>query len=229
MANRYLVDALPGPGRTVLTGEVAHHLGRVLRVRPGAVLALGDGRGGTVAATVLGNDKSGIAVEVGERFDAPAVRPSLVLAFAMPRGARAEWLFEHGTEVGVAAFQPLWTERSRPAGERGERWQRLVAAAAGQCDRAWLPTIAPPRELHDWLGSPELPNARIVGDGSGSPLEPFVGEAVALLVGPEGGFSSEEQAAIAAARFLARRFGPHILRTETAAVLGAGLLLAGST
>lgn len=227
MANRYLLPALPGPGRAVLTGDLAHHLGRVLRVRPGERLQLGDGRGGTAAATVLSCDRGAIAVDVGEVRQLPPMRPRLLLAFAVPRAARAEWLFEHATEVGVAAFQPLWTARTRPQGERSERWQRLVQAACGQCDRAWIPTVLAPVELTAWLAQSSLPPRRIVGASDGPPLSPTdADDEMAMLVGPEGGFATEEASAAAAAGFVPRRFGPHILRTETAAVVGAGLLLA---
>jgi 16S rRNA (uracil1498-N3)-methyltransferase len=155
----------------------------------------------------------------------------VTLAFAVPRLHRSEWLLEHGTEVGVSVFQPLWTSRTRPQGERPERWQRLVRAAAGQCDRAWLPSVAAAQELPAWLAGPGLPDgvgARLLASGDGQPLAdtPVARGPVVLLVGPEGGFTAEERAQIDAAGFAPVRLGPHILRTETAALLGAGLLLA---
>lgn len=228
MAQRYFVPDLPAPGPAELTGELAHHLGRVLRVQAGEPLLLADGRGHTAAATVTATAKQSIRVQVeAARYEPPPGR-RVHVAFAPPRLQRAEWLFEHGTEVGIDAFHPLWTQRSRPQGERLDRWQRIVAAAAGQCGRAWLPEVRPARELTAWLGAGDLPAARCVGAGEAasdlaSAARATTGDLL-LLVGPEGGFAADERAAIAAAGFTAVRLGPFTLRTETAALVGAALL-----
>jgi 16S rRNA (uracil1498-N3)-methyltransferase len=228
MANRYFVAPLPAPGRGTIDGELAHHLGRVLRVRPGEVVRLGDGCGNTAEARVheVGRDRVLLDVEAARHEPPPPL--AVTLAFAVPRHTRTEWLLEHGTEVGVTTFQPLWTERTRPQGERSERWARIVHAAAGQCDRAWLPSVAAARELQDFLRSPTLPDTRWLASADGPRGTAAVPEqgACVLLVGPEGGFSEPEQAALAAARFQPLRLGPYVLRTETAALVGAALLLA---
>lgn len=228
MAHRYFVPDLPQPGPGELDGDLAHHLGRVLRVRAGEPLLLGDGRGGTAPATVIAVDKQRIRIDVGEPRHEPPLPLQLTVAFAVPKLPRLEWLLEHGTEVGVAAFQPLTTARSRPQGERPERWQRIVQSAAGQCDRAWLPVVHAVRELDAFLADPQLPPVRLLASevGRSANDEPPRRGPVVLLVGPEGGFDEPELAAIAAARFEPRRFGPHTLRTETASLVGAAVLLA---
>jgi 16S rRNA (uracil1498-N3)-methyltransferase len=146
---------------------------------------------------------------------------------ALPKGARADWLFEHGTEIGVASFQPLLTIRSARTGERTDRWRRLCLAAAGQCDRAFVPMVHEPRDLLEWLGAP-LPDARFVAERAARALArtvPSPGPAV-LLVGPEGGLAEPELAAATAHGFVPVGLGPHVLRTETAAAIGAALLIA---
>ena len=230
MAHRYFVDHLPEPGPTTVDGELAHHLGRVLRCRPGEEVVLGDGRGGTAMATIAAVARDRVELQVAEvRHEAPPA-PAVLLAFAPPRQQRGEWLFEHGTEVGVAVFQPLWTQRTRPQGERPERWAKVVRAAAGQCDRAWLPEVKPALEFAAFLQQLDLPATRWLATANAPPLRDLrAGSPVApavLLVGPEGGFSAEEQAAAAAAGFQPCGLGPHILRTETAALVGAAMLLA---
>lgn len=225
MANRYFVDQLPEPGPNVLRGELAHHLLTVLRSRPGEQFVLADGRGGSARTTVTGVKGRDLAVVVDEPRLAPAASHCLHVAFAPPKLQRAEWLFEHGTEVGIDVFWPLWTSRTRPQGDRQDRWQKIATAASGQCDRDWLPRLEAPRELANWLVTAALPARRFVGDASGSPFtaaDAAPGEAL-LLVGPEGGFAADEAHAIAAAGFVPRRFGPHVLRTETAALVGAAL------
>ena len=228
MPERYFTDQLPGPGPAELRGDVAHHLGRVMRARPGDVVRLGDGRGRSANAEVVLVERDLVrACLTGIEFTPPPVR-RVLLAFAPPRLSRAEWLFEHGTEVGVAEFFPLWTERTRPQGERPERWRRIVTAAAGQCDRAWLPVVHPAMEFATFVGSGVGRGARFVaspGAASLLALRPATGDVV-LLVGPEGGFTAAEAASAAAAGFAPCGLGDLVLRTETAALVGAALLLA---
>jgi 16S rRNA (uracil1498-N3)-methyltransferase len=228
MAQRYFVDEIPEPGRLDLQGDVAHHLGTVLRCQPGAIVQLGDGRGATAEARVVAVARGHLQLQILARVVQPAPAIAVHVAFAPPRLARAEWLFEHGTEVGIAAFHPLWTSRTRPQGEKPERWQKIVVAAAGQCDRAHVPTIAPLQELTAFLQRTDLPAQRFLAAASAPTLagaDPGHGD-VLLLVGPEGGFSPAEAAAAVQAGFQPRGLGPHTLRTETAALVGAALLLA---
>lgn len=228
MANLYHVTRLPESGETTIDGDVAHHLLRVLRMREGDRIVLADGRGRTAAATVRSVAKRALVVMVDAPVVHEPVHPQITVAFACPRPARADWLIEHGTEVGVARFQPLWTERSRPQGVRAERWRKIATAAAGQCARAYLPEVAEPLELAEFLAG-DLPECRLLADADGVVLD-GAGDAAAaaLLVGPEGGFSEREREEALSTGFEAVRFGPHILRTETAAMLGAAVLLRGA-
>jgi 16S rRNA (uracil1498-N3)-methyltransferase len=197
-------------------------------MRAGDVVRLGDGRGRTASATVVALTKAAVTLQIDAIVVEAPPTLAVTLAFAVPRLARTEWLLEHGTELGITVFQPLWTERTRPQGERPERWQRIVQAAAGQCDRAYVPLVLPAIELNAWLSSPVLPTHRLLASADGARGGmglPDCGE-VALLVGPEGGFTVAERTHIATTGFVPRRLGPHVLRTETAALVGAALLLA---
>lgn len=227
VANRYLVESLPPPGPFALPGDVAHHVGTVLRARAGDRLILSDGRGLECEALVVAVQGRAVLVEAGPGRTNPR-EPSrrVEVAFALPKGARTEWLFEHGTEVGIAAFRPVRSARSGEAGAgRGERWQRIVAAALGQCGRARLPTVHPAVDLAALLRDPGLPGERILADPSGPPLGPAQSAHALLLVGPEGGFTPSEQAEARAHGFVPRGLGRLVLRTETAVLVGAALLL----
>lgn len=227
MPQRYFVDPLPPAGAAQVGGEIAHHLGRVMRARPGDRVRLGDGRGASAAATVVAVAKDTVQLTVEAPTHSPRPARTVQIAFAPPRLARAEWLFEHGTEVGVDVFWPLWTERTRPQGERLDRWRRIVVAAAGQCDRAWLPTVQPAMEFGDFVQNPAGGARFVAAPGAPSLLgrRPASGDVV-LLVGPEGGFSAAEERAARDAGFVPCGLGRSILRTETAALVGAALLLA---
>lgn len=227
LANLYHLPELPAPGPACLSGDVAHHLARVLRVRIGETLQVGDGRGKTATATVTTVQKQLVGIELGEISQEPPLQPLLTLAFAVPRPSRADWLVEHATEVGVQSFQPLWTERSRPQGLRADRWRKVAAAAAGQCARAWLPEVHEPIELTKLLAKPPE-GVRLLADTDGEPIDlAATATAAVLLIGPEGGFSPQEREAAAKAQFSTVKFGAHILRTETAALVGAAILLRG--
>lgn len=225
MPARFFLPTLPEPGETTVDGDLAHHLATVLRARPGAVLRVGDGRGGVAEAAIVAVERRRVRLRIEASRQTPPPARRVHVAFAPPRLQRAEWLFEHGTEVGIDVFWPLWTERTRPQGERLERWQRIVRAAAGQCDRDWLPEVEPARELGAFLAGP-LPAARFVGAPGAPPLGEVAGAVgdVVVLVGPEGGFADGERDAVVAAGFVPAGLGPHVLRTETAALVAAALL-----
>lgn len=227
MAQRYFVDPLPATGPARLDGDLAHHLGTVLRAAPGDELRLGDGRGGAAVAVVRSVQRGRIDVDVLAVQQQPPPQLVVHVAFALARLPRVDWLFEHGTEVGVSGFFPLWTSRTRPGGERVDRWRKLVLAAAGQCDRLFVPEVHAPMALEQFLAGP-LPERRFVAAKDAPRLSAPAAGAAVLLVGPEGGLTDTEQAAAVASGFVPVGLGPFTLRTETAALVGAALLLAGA-
>lgn len=228
MARRYFLDELPSPGSTRLDGALAHHLANVLRSNPGDVVVLADGLGRQCPATVQRVRDGMVTAMVAETTYAERPKTSIHLAFAPPRSSRADWVFEHATEVGVAVFWPLLTAHTRPQQLRTDRWHKIIRAAAGQCDRTWLPEIRQPHNLDAFLAEADLPQRRYIATAGGPDLAPAVQGEALLLVGPEGGFRQAEQEQAEAAGFQPCGLGPHILRTETAALVG-GAILRGNT
>src|SRR5919199_2582279 len=155
--HRFFVDFAPVEGQELtLAGGLAHQLGRVLRLRPGATIVLLDGSGreftveltGFAAARVVGR------VVASRRNEA---EPSLaVTLYAAPlKGDHFAWMLQKCTEVGAAAFVPILTERTVAGGEapegsaRLERWRRIVREAAEQAGRGRLPPVHPPLRFAD--------------------------------------------------------------------------------
>jgi 16S rRNA (uracil1498-N3)-methyltransferase len=214
---------------------------QVLRLQHGAPLVLFDGNGGEWLATIghIGRDE--VQVRVGRREEVDRELPwHVTVAIAMPANDRMDLLVEKATELGVAALQPLQSERSvlRLAGERAVRkrlhWQGIASAACEQCGRTRVPRVEPVRALDEWLaglpgGAAEtrwllsLRGARPLAERLDGHLQPG---AVVTLSGPEGGFTAAEEIAALEHNFAALSLGPRTLRADTAplallAALGA--------
>jgi 16S rRNA (uracil1498-N3)-methyltransferase len=230
--HRFFVPGALDGGVVALPERIAHQATAVLRLRPGDPVVLFDGRGGEWSAELraAGRDVSARLLE--RRF--PAREPALRIALgqAVLKADRFEWVLQKGTELGVAAFQPLLTRRTVPGGGgRLERWRRIVVEAAEQCGRCVVPDVAEPARFEDVLSRPAptvllweneqrqsfpaaLAAARAQAAG---------GETVRLLVGPEGGFDPDEARAALDAGAFPGSLGPRILRSETAALAAASL------
>ncbi len=223
------------PGATVeLPAAVAHHAVRVLRLCAGARLALFDGLGGEHPASIARVDKRGVLVRVDDHDPVERESPlAVTLAQAVIANDAMDYAVRKATELGVAAIQPLRTARSAPLpeGERGARrvghWQEVAVAACEQCGRNRVPAVAGPVALGAWLAAAPGPGF-VLAPGGGARLaqQPPPAAPVALLVGPEGGFSGDELDAIRAAGLIPVELGPRVLRAETAGVAALAAMMA---
>ncbi|MGH8853831.1 MAG: 16S rRNA (uracil(1498)-N(3))-methyltransferase [Telluria sp.] len=217
-----------------LPESVAHHL-HVVRMQPGAPLTLFDGRGGQYAAVLADIGKKRASASVGPHEAVEAELPyAVTLAQGLPEGSKMDWIIEKAVELGVAHIAPLAARRSvvKLLGERAEKrhahWQGVIESASEQCGRNRLATLAPVAEFGRWLAAapdqPRIllsPRATLSLAGWAQRNGP---QALTLVVGPEGGFTEEEEAAALAAGALALSIGPRVLRTETAALAALAML-----
>jgi 16S rRNA (uracil1498-N3)-methyltransferase len=216
-------------GETLGLGELsAHHVTHVLRLRPGATVRVFDGKGCEHEAMILEARRTQVTVELGMAVASIPEPPlPITLAQGIPRGDRMDLILQKAVELGVTDVQPLWTARSqtRTSSERLEKrlrhWQGVVISACEQCGRANLPGLETPVEYRSWLIGIPRHNCRLLLDPDarqslGTMQSP--GKTILMLVGPEGGISSEETTLAVAAGFKPVRLGPRILRTETAAL-----------
>jgi len=228
---RIHVPAALGAGAVVaLPAAAAHHLARVLRAAVGDKLTVFDGSGIEFPATITRIDKHGVSVKVAAGRALDRETPlACRLAQAISSGERMDLTLQKAVELGIAAVQPLYSERSvvkldaERAAKRVDHWQQVLIAACEQCGRNVIPEILPPQPVLDWL-------AALPGAGAGELrmlLSPHAGQrlkdlprpaAVTLLAGPEGGFSEIEADFAARHGFVAIRLGPRVLRSETAAL-----------
>lgn len=221
MADRfYVADALP-PGELILTGAEAHHLGTVRRFQVNDTVVLFNGDGHDYPATILACGKKQVVLQVADGLALNRERqPPVVIAAAIPKGDRAEWMIEKLVELGAARFIPLHTQRSvvQPRDAKREKWERLVIEASKQCGRNVLMPIEPPHTLPELLKRTDLPRQSCIAHTTAAqPLPADPGGRV-VAIGPEGGFATEEVHATMAVGWQCVSFGPTTLRVETAAL-----------
>lgn len=226
-------DARDGAELTV-EGDAYRHLFRARRLAGGDALRVVDGAGGAWSARVESVGPRRAVVRLLEPEPSLESLLRLELLAALPRSQRASWLVEKATEIGVAALRFLVTERTVREGGRGvlERWRRVAAAALEQCGRARLPEVTGPHAWEELPGLLAPCSPRYLLDPGAPALVPFAdptGGRVAALVGPEGGWTDAERASLAELGCRAAGLGPRTLRTETAAVAAASIVLLGAT
>ncbi len=236
MAPRFFCATELHAGRTIrLPPSVAHHVERVLRLRIGDALTLFNGGGGEYAAKIVAMGEHTAAALTAWRETERESKIAITLAQSLPSSDKMDWIVQKAVELGVAGIAPLVAERSvvRLAGERAVKrtahWQQVAVAACEQSGRNRVPEVAPIRPLPAFLA--DVQNAAAVRlvldpDAPGGIAEEHIGASVVMLVGPEGGFSGAETAAIAGCGFMPVRLGPRLLRTETAGMVGLATLLA---
>ena len=236
---RIHVDAALAIGQTIALPEsAAQHVSRVLRLDVGDTLRLFNGDGREYAARLSDLGRKSVSVTVTEAIEVERESPlRLVLAQALARGEKMDWILQKATELGVTELVPIITERTevRLDGERSERrlnhWRGVLISACQQCGRVRLPSLHEPTTLGHWLTSLSHPTLGLTLDPDGSETvnslpTPGPDTAIALVVGPEGGFSERDLAQLRAARFHGLRLGPRILRTETAGPAALAMLQA---
>ena len=212
----------PAVGSTVqLAPDDAKRLHKVLRLEVGEVVEIADGQGRVFLADVT-NARGGEVVLTTElATPQPLVRLRVLLAQS---GPRADDAVEKLVELGVAEIAPLLAAgRRREA--RTDRWQRIAEGAAAQAKLPLVPTIGPSVEYETAL----MPGAIVCSheQDTTSLAAALVGvrEPITLLIGPEAGFSEAELSAAQQAGVPVVRFGHTVLRTETAAVVFAALVI----
>nr|WP_300340897.1 16S rRNA (uracil(1498)-N(3))-methyltransferase [Actinomyces sp.] len=228
------------PGASlVLTGAEARHAVTVRRLRAGERVDLSDGAGlRLVCAVTAAEGKDRLAVRVLERVEEPAPSHALVLVQALAKGGRDEQAVETATEVGADVVVPWQAGRSiaqwkGPKVTKGrERWQATASEAAKQARRARVPRVSEAMttsQLAAWVreaaqagGTVLVLHEEAVAPIGGVSL-PERGT-LAVVVGPEGGISAEETAALEDAGATTVRLGPHVMRTASAGPVALAVL-----
>lgn len=229
--SRFYLDTPLNQGEQTLTGDVAHYIARVLRLGPGAPVQIFNGSGQEWPGEVVAAGKREVVVKLQAPVEGMPESPLHThLGQTMSRGDRMDWAIQKAVELGVSEITPLFTERCevKLQGERADKrqahWQQIAVSACEQCGRSVVPVIHPPVALQDWMASLTSDLKLVLHHRTEQDLDQLPHPtSLALLIGPEGGLSVDEIQQAEAAGFIAARFGPRVLRTETAPVVALSM------
>ena len=230
--------------RPILTlgGREAHHALHVLRLRIGDRVTILDGAGTEFFCQVGAHDRDKVQLEVVEKRFAPPLPCRLTLLQALPKGKLFESIVQKATELGAFRIVPLLSERvvTRLDGEdatvKRDKWRQATVEAVKQCGTPWLPEVAAPMSLSEFLARGEQFDLPLLGSlqpGSKHPRELIqafaarhgsLPKSACIWVGPEGDFTPAELAQIQSAGALPITLGRFVLRADTAAIYSLSIL-----
>ncbi len=217
-------------------GKCAHQIARVLRLKEGDECIALDNLGNEVAGRLEQVSPETCLARVIEKRRADEPRVRLLMLLCLTQREKFEWMLQKCTEIGAAGFLPVISQRSLVQGKtetlaKYERWQMILKEAAEQSGRGMIPQLLPPANLKEAVMNTRDEYAlRLIPweDEKQTGIKTMLREGnpaqVAVLIGPEGGFSAEEVETATDAGFLRVTLGRRILRMETAAVVSAALI-----
>lgn len=215
-----------------IVGDEFHHAVKVLRKKEGDTLVAVDGKGAVYTGIIERLEKGALSLRIiGREFGVGEPRLRLILAQAVPKGNHFDLVVEKGTEIGVAAFQPMISDRSIIDPEsRTERWRHKALTAMKQCGRSVCPEIFRTRPFGELLREQPAEIAFIAHeDVVNEPSAPWerlsTAASAVVFIGPEGGFSDREFHAAVEFGAVPISLGPRRLRSETAALVAAMKIL----
>lgn len=216
-----------------LAEKQAHYLLQVLRGKPGDAVALFNGKDGEWLATLESTGKKSATLSLKKLLRPQSPQADLWLLCAPLKNARTEWVVEKATELGVARICPVSTQFTVADRINEARLAAIAREAAEQCERLTLPVIDPLTPLLRVLTGWQAERKLIFGDESGKGgnardlLPGLAPGPCALLIGPEGGFSSAELELLRGHAYVSGMcLGPRVLRADTAAIAALALLQA---
>jgi len=221
---RFLAKELAREGECLSLGSAeSHHLLRVTGIAPGEHVELFDGSGRSCRAELVSVEGGEAVLRVVTYLETSIPDRNVLLLMAQLRASTMDGVLRMATELGVSGIQVVQAERCVAQGDKRDRWVRVVTAATGQCGRADVPVVPVPVSMEKALSQEQATRLICV---PGAPVAPAPDGDVAILVGPEGGFTDAEVSQATAMGWTPVGLGASILRADTAAI--AALVRYGS-
>ncbi len=228
----YVDEPLREEACVTLTRDCAHYVSRVLRLGSNDAIRVFNSRDGEFDAQLVEVRGGHASVRVESPVTAVTESPlNTTLVQGLCRSQRMDYCVQKATEVGVMRIVPLITERcvvrldERRAAKRLAHWQAIAVSACEQSGRTRVPQIDMPLRVDDLLRRDDIAGPAILDPDAGKPYADwqYQGDALSLIVGPEGGFTPDEVDLLVGFGASRWRMGPRVLRTETAGVVALAL------
>ena len=225
--------------RTLITGSDEKHIRKVLRLKPGDMIGLYDGKGFEYHAEIASFSPSGVEVSILNQRPAPPESPvKIVIAQGFLKERKMDELVRQLTELGVSKWIPFMAARTVPKPgkqqllKRMERWEKISKQAIKQCERGLFLDIGETLSFEEALKAAHTCDLKIVfWEEEPSPLNDRMGSladkairSIFIMIGPEGGLTEQEIEHAKASGFVIAGMGPRILRAETATVSACVLM-----
>jgi len=238
LIRRLFLARIPGPGQeVVLSSDERHYISQVLRLKTGDALILFDGSGWEYEATVKRAGPKHVRVKIGLKRPGKAESPVQIhLGIGLLKAQKMDWVIQKAVELGVSSIFPVDAHRTVPRlradriEQRQARWRKIVQEACRQCGRTLIPAIHPVSPFGKILKKGRQADvALLFSANTDTSLDKdmrkgsLLNKEIFILVGPEGGFTTEEEQAAFNSGFSPVTLGPRILRAETAAIFAVGL------
>jgi 16S rRNA (uracil1498-N3)-methyltransferase len=227
---RFVVaTAFDASGVVHVEGAELHHMRDVLRLAVGRGVSILDKDGGEHFGTLMRYERDRATIQI-ESSRAPQIRPRIILATAIVKGPRMDFVVEKAAELGAAELWPIVAAHSivrAPGTERLLRWRRLALAAAKQSHSQRPMDVLPPMNFADLIRAVPKDTLAVICAANSEPLGDAIRRlkprTILIAVGPEGGFDASERDAAARAGFVAAGLGANRLRSETAALAAVSI------
>lgn len=231
---RFFIEPVTGEIARV-SGQDAHHIARVLRMRIGEPLTLCDSAGTDYHCTVEAITDGEVTARILRRTPTESEPAAKVTLYqGLPKSEKMDLIVQKCVEIGVARVVPVAMARSivrlkaDDGAKKAARWQKIAAEAAGQSGRGIIPEVTTPITLGQAIAELGDTAAVVFYEGGGVPVSQAIGEnteKVAMFIGPEGGFDPAEIRQLQAAGVTVATLGKRILRCETAPLVALSVIM----
>lgn len=221
----------------IIEGTDANHISAVLRSRPGEKIVICDGEGTDYYCTLTAVDKKRVEAHIDKSYAVESEpKTKITLYQGLPKSDKMELIIQKCVELGVSRIVPVKTEFAvakvdGKEDKKRERWQKIAESAAKQCGRGIIPLVDKPMTFSDAVDDSKICEGRIIPyenereNSIKTFAKAFHGESIGIFIGPEGGFSPKEIDFAIKEGVTSVTLGKRILRTETAGMVTAAVLL----
>lgn len=228
----YKKDITHADTTVLLDEDTSKHVVQVLRMKNDELIRLTDGAGTIFIGAIADNHRKKCVVTIKEKTSVPLPSSNVCIAISPVKNtSRYEWFLEKATEIGVRQIIPLICERTEKQHFKWERMNAILISAMLQSQQAWLPVLQEPKKFVACVSNNVIPQkliAHCVSEENKKTIAQLLlhpNEATMMLIGPEGDFSASEIELALAQNFIPVSLGETRLRTETAGIVAATLLV----